>query len=224
MTSRPIIFSADMVRAILEGRKTQTRRVVGAVGCDDIEPCPDYDGEWIPWRDGERLHSLTCPYGQPGDRLWVRETWRPEYVYDDDLNVRFPGVRYVAPGTLGKSCGGTKIVSDFDTEQWERFHARKQWIPSIHMPRWASRIDLEITAVRVERLQDVSGEDCSAEGVRPSDPDGSEVPGVTLSRPVAACATGMRSRFRHLWNRIHGPDAWDQNPWVWVIEFEKVKP
>jgi hypothetical protein len=196
MKERPIIFSAPMVRAILAGAKTQTRRVVKLKPWQQIEERDD--GAPWPWMyDDNRAadHWVPCPYGQPGDRLWVRETWRPVHGgYPDQ------GARYRA---------------DFDRDQ-------TVWRPSIHMPRWASRILLDVTAVRVERLQDISEADAQAEGVIPKWEPGCsgrlmDAFGGFSFRPAA-------SAYAELWEQINGPGAWDANPWVWVVEFKRVTP
>ena len=203
MTERPIPFKGEMVRAILDGRKTQTRRVM------KVQPWPDSlvtvehyhptvinrHGDMQPgkeifgahWDDGE--FGLRCPYGPPGDTLWVRETWAP-LPGCVVLNVAF----YRAD----------TIATPEDV----------RWRPSIRMPRWASRITLRITDIRVERLQSVSHEDCEAEGC----------PGGHGSIPGYPYSATPREHFQTLWNKINGPDAWDENPWVWVISFESVKP
>jgi hypothetical protein len=238
MTDRPILFSAEMVRAILDGRKTQTRRKMS------VQPWPDAlvtvehyhptvidrHGDMQPgkeifgahWDDGE--HGLRCPYGPPGDTLWVRETWAP-LPGSVVLNVAF----YRAD---------TKAAPD-----------DVRWRPSIHMPRWASRITLEVKGVRVERLQDISEDDARAEGckARPSPGpwwqgyrdfgDGElihqQAIGETapdwMIEPKKMPATpwldrSARDGFRSIWMGLHGPGAWEANPWVWVVSFERVKP
>lgn len=188
MAERPILFSAPMVRAILNGTKTQTRRVV--------KPQPVATrGSKKPWCSIEDLLK-TCPYGQPGDRLWVRESgWeRPE---------RTPRMMREGADTWEPYYYDADGWIDEDHADFKRWGFRRR--PSIHMPRWASRIDLEITAVRVERLQDISEPDAKAEGVDPQ---------FLLAR------TGFVS----LWESINGTASWDENPWVWVIEFKRVKP
>jgi hypothetical protein len=174
MKERPILFSGPMVRAILDGRKTQTRRA--------IRPP-------MPWRDGwgVGLGEYNCPYGQPGDRLWVRETWAPKQWEK--------GACYRATGDL------------LDT-------GHCQWRPSIHMPRWASRITLEVIGVRVERLQDISEADAEAEGCEPLPMcGGPEVGGYNC----------YQSGFELLWGSINGKLApWSSNPWVWVVEFQRI--
>jgi hypothetical protein len=189
MTDRPILFSAEMVRAILKGRKTQTRRV--------MKPQPstvDDAGRWYRMKSGgESLmtSAYPCPYGAPGDTLWVRETWTQ---YPIELNPEPCDAWY-------------KATSNGPPPPFK-------WRPSIHMPRWASRITLRITDIRVERLQDISEDDARAEGVS-SEWDDYERYGQ--SEPY-------RYGFSALWSEINGPDAWDANPWVWVISFERVKP
>lgn len=189
MKERPILFSAPMVRAILEGRKTQTRRIVKNVyrnNCVTIKKPTKK-------RCGIEKHVLDasdlCPYGQRGDRLWVRETFA--YTGIDGKVIFY---RATDSGSLN-------------------------WRPSIHMPRRASRITLKITDVRVERLQDISGQDCAAEGVqfRGIDDGPSIERGVGMWKETKAC-------YRQLWESINGVGSWDMNPWVWVISFEKVKP
>jgi len=188
MTDRPILFSAEMVRAILKGRKTQTRRV--------MKPQPstvDDAGRWYRMKSGgESLmtSAYPCPYGAPGDTLWVRETWTQ---YPIELNPEPCDAWY-------------KATSNGPPPPFK-------WRPSIHMPRWASRITLRITDIRVERLQDISEDDARAEGCDPVvHPDG-----------AVDCGT-RKTTFASLWNKINGPGAWDENPWVWVLAFERIKP
>lgn len=168
MKERPIILSGPMVRAILAGAKTQTRRVVK----------PQAMGQWGP--------VVPCPYGRPGDRLWVREAWRPVHGGYSDL-----GARYRA---------------DFERDQ-------TVWRPSIHMPRWASRITLEVTGVRVERLQDISEADAQAEG--------SFEWAAEQDTPVRDLDEA-RLVYLQLWQSINGPASWDADPWVWVVEFRRL--
>lgn len=199
MAERPILFSAPMVRAILAGTKTQTRRALR-------------DGTWWNAEHGvirmapaglacTGFKRVACPYGQPGDRLWVRETFMHEPAdYCWEASVSIP----CRPAT-------TVYRADHDGDT----HGAG-WKPSIHMPRALSRITLEITGVRVERLQDISEADATAEGV------------AEWAR--GACAAdnpydlGPVGYFELLWSSINGRASWDANPWVWVVEFKPVKP
>jgi hypothetical protein len=192
MKERPIIFSAPMVRAILAGTKTQTRRVVKNTGMYAIDA--PIHGEETAKRELLAL-ATRCPYGQPGGRLWVRETW----AQPDRRSAGFSPWVYAA-------------------NYQERPSHR--WRPSIHMPRCASRILLDVTAVRVERLQDISEADALAEGVTPKWEPGCsgrlmEALGGFSFRPAA-------SAYADLWESINGPGSWDANPWVWMVEFRRV--
>lgn len=179
MKEKPILFSSPMVKAILDGSKTQTRRV--------IKPQPIWIGDpsvQFKTQDCNPKGIIKCPYGQPGDRLWVRE----KFSYPTGYSY-VGGIWYWADGQPDKG----------------------DWIkpkPSIHMPRWASRITLEVVSVRVERLQDISESDSRAEGVRYSEEE---------IRPYT-CA------FVDLWDSINAKlgYGWDVNPWVWVVEFKRV--
>ena len=194
MKERPILFSAPMVRAILSGAKTQTRRVVkqDREGLLDCKPTPAWDAFW---------QCVACPYGQPGDRLWVRETFG-DCTPGADAVV---GTKWERPwyradaddyGLLGHDGEGPVYVEDV------------LWRPSIHMPRWASRILLEITDVRVERVQDISDRDARDEG----------------AEHIGDCEGAYVAGFRRLWEAINGDDSWAENPWVWVVTFRRVEP
>ena len=198
---RPILFNADMVNAILDGRKTQTRRIVkptkdrNGSGCQ-LAPC-EIAGEV---NGGD--YAL-CPYGQPGDRLWVREN----FLYLMHGDVTAGDIKYCA-SIDSRSAAGSK-----NPGYWWRKR------PSIHMPRWASRITLEIVSVRVERLKQISERDALQEGI-----------GLVLADnwpdPKAmseAVAKSRRAGFKLLWESINGSDSWDTNPWVWVVEFKRVE-
>lgn len=208
MRERPIIMSAPQVRAILAGTMTQTRRAVKIRGLDFVGGGPRNGADWNDpscwgfedcntgrnWAlaSGEGVDDVfSCPHGVPGDRLWVRETWRvmgesPEDTLDmfgrDDIQYR----------------------ADRDESYIGKYRS------SIHMPRWASRITLEITNVRVERLQNISEADAMAEGTPPVlvPPDGGDQPHVV--------------GYRDLWESINGAGSWDANPWVWVVAFRRV--
>lgn len=215
MKQRPMLFSGAMVRAILEGRKSITRRIVKP------QPAWVYNNK-IPVRtpDADPDGAIRCPYGQPGDRLWVRETfayYRPfageptsTPIYAADLD----------------HCGQCPIQTP-DGEVM--VSPRDGWTPSIHMPRKVSRITLEITGVRVERLQDISEADALAEGVTWPVPPTLAAQGITEYRPPidASGVTNLRlaaNRYRELWELINGPGSWAANPWVWVVAFKRVTP
>jgi hypothetical protein len=233
MRERGILFSAPMVRAILEGRKTQTRRVVPrATGAfwdhPGWTPTVMRDGT-ILWRARAPEHAfampLKCPYGAPGDRLWVRETWGA--VSPDEISrpLRECTIEYRAdlpPGCTDRP------------GKWPAEHSADpecpKWRPSLHMPRWASRLTLEVTSVRVERLQDITEEGARAEGVEQF---GSGDCDECSDFSCAACADteadypgvrgGNQLLFAELWDRINGKRApWASNPWVWVVSFERV--
>ena len=202
MKERPILFNAPMVRAILDGRKTVTRRVVKPQPAGEIRRGePDFN-HWIDTKYWERQNQkenrgigtrgFACPYGQPGgDRLYVRETFG-----HFERNENF------APGC--------DVFYRADGESL----ALEPWRPSIHMPRAASRITLEITSVRVERLQDIDLADALAEGISDTGALILDSAGNEQGGPIAEYAV--------LWEQINGPDSWAANPWVWVIEFRRL--
>lgn len=234
MKERPILFSGPMVRAILDGRKTQTRRAVKPQPLPDTDEVRYLDDGWAyeaileeqteHYRsfapNPSRRESFKCPYGMPGDRLWVREA------------------HALVPTTAYRGSEGVQqTINPQDPDQagvyregWDRCKPGR-WRPSIHMPRWASRIMLEITDVRVERLQDISRDNAMAEGIErkqsirwegkdvfrdymaddPLDPE----EGEWFERP--------QSSFRSLWQSINGPESWDENPWVWVVKFKRIE-
>lgn len=222
MTDRPILMSAPMVRALLAGTKTQTRRVVN--------PQPERSGDgvlmWGASRRGMRFGVqgmdippgvfARCPYGQPGDRLWVKETWRTA----KSLDAR-------SPAAIGEMCidaGYRKPWAPLAYEadghrnsEWRGFELDGDAEPgktrvSIHMPRWASRITLEVTGVRVERLMDISSDAAAAEGWPGPDAENS----IQSAYPIAW--------YSQLWEQINGPGSWEANPWVWCIDFRRVPP
>lgn len=200
MKERPILFNGDMVRAILDGRKTQTRRPVKP----QPEPIPEdvWKDKRVPserqfwWpskKAGQMVElrdmALLAPLGTVGDQLWVRETWRMD-AYN--------------------------IAAEYRASTSALMEHIAPWKPSIHMPRWASRIDLEITRVWVERVQDITEEDAKREGVK-----------VGEDRSYSFAEHGLKyephkDAFRDLWQSIYG--TWDANPWVWAYEFRRIKP
>ncbi len=220
LNERPIVFSGSMVQAILDGRKTQTRRILKRQPNNDpskhhpIEPYLTSRGtwNWVLANHGMGCGDpFPCPYGVAGDRLWVRETWARE---KDKANRT---VCYKADGTWGSWSEDAKFYQHGFVIGVANHRRDGRWVgrdyfgrfkPSKHMPRWASRLVLEIKLIRVERLQDISEEDLKAEmdWSRVSIPDDSDPWGV----------------FATLWESINGADSWAQNPWVWVIDFERV--
>lgn len=192
---RPILFSAPMVRAILEGRKTVTRREVKKQAALDCLAA-GFEPAFLALPGNADL----CPYGKPGDRLWVRETWAQPANLDPGPTV----YRATYPDCI-KGQG------------WENLPPSSaiRWKPSIHMFRRDSRILLEITDVRVERLQDINEDQAMSEGVDTQAVASFRCTGV--DRPAGFA-------FRDLWISIKGAGAWDANPWVWVVEFKRVRP
>lgn len=213
MTERPILFSGPMVRAVLDGRKTQTRRVVKPQPPKDAV-APLCEAGWWMWQrfnaerrhyDGrttEKLWDCRCPYGMPGDRLWVRETWAHDGPDLETVRARHEDA-FGGGMTYGPYYLATEVAPD-----------TLRWRPSIHMPRWASRITLEVTGIRVERLQDISEEDAEAEGVH--DMLGKVTPWKDRLAPMIVHA------FASTWESINGPGSWDANPFVWVLTFRRV--
>ena len=190
MKERPIIFSAPMVRALLAGTKTQTRRIAKPVKHPDLGNVYS-PGALVLEHEPQHVIDRACPYGKPGgDRLYVREAWAAPHAYDHlppRLIPQDARIHYAATEDRGGLL----------------------WRPSIHMPRWASRITLEVTGVRVERLQGISEADAIAEGARNS----LHLPGGRFAR----------ENFEHLWWTINGDGSWESNPWVWVVEFKAIE-
>lgn len=202
MIARPILLSSLMVRATLDNRKGQTRRANGLEFYSKPENKPD---EWrcARVRDGVAYfvfgnspteRAERCQYGQPGDLLWVRETWQHENY---PLGPVQHGCQIFYRADYLDDPLGPDLERSTDA-------MRRRWAPSIHMPRWASRLTLRITDVRVERLQSISEADVDAEGLEPVEME-------------------MRPHFQKLWESINGADSWDLNPWIWVIVFETIK-
>lgn len=185
----PILFTGENVRAILDGRKTQTRRIVKMTDSGRIKK----PGSPKNWHPDDQNAIEACPYGQPGDRLWVRETW---------ANPGEEGVLYRANPEDAALVERWKADPNFP---------QVKWTPSIHMPKAFCRLWLELTEVRVERLQECSEEDAIAEGVTVGRIVGSEEFSISA---VAA--------YQELWESINGEGSWARNPWVWVLTFKRV--
>jgi hypothetical protein len=206
---RPILFNGGMVRALLAGRKTQTRRPIKPqpMAAHHVDVCHYSPTGWALWKHGSTpkpadprdawgrclcSREVTCPFGQAGDRLWVRETWAMNDIYWGWAKI--PVDRPDSLSELAYRADG----------EWKDQHAQcdgdlPSWRPSIHMPRWASRISLEITGVRAEQLWEISDEDRDREGQG--------------DKP-----------FGTIWEQVYGPQGlgWDANPWVWVLEFRRI--
>jgi hypothetical protein len=201
-----MIFNGEMVRAILDGRKTQTRRIV------KLSHERGMVNPVVRGRNGEissitcRLAPMLCPFGQPGDRIWVRETWAEAGASAPELKL----YRANYPEHVPSHYENVPPVEEI------------RWTPSIHMPRWASRITLEITGVRVERLQNISDEDVDAEGFAGDYPT-SALPALFPGEPSDWSNLSMQDCYGVLWKSIYGEESWQANPWVWVITFQRVE-
>jgi hypothetical protein len=206
MTEHQILFKAPMVRALLDGKKTQTRRVVKARADKDMGPrCVMQPHEIAGEVNGGSY--LNSPYWEPGDRLWVREVWRT--VAEADA---------LPPRDLTPA---HRLWFEADAPHQLGFGKLR---PSMFMPRWASRITLEVTEVRVERLQDISTADAWAEGMPDAPP-----PGVYIDRmdEFVRWSDGVmrenpKQAYRTLWESINGAGSWGANPWVWVVAFKRI--
>lgn len=207
MKARPILFNGEMIQAILDGRKTQTRRPVAAnIAANFDEPRGPSDVAagypFIELETGFVSAREVCPIGQHGDLLWCRETFSlvPQTAYRCSVGV---------PQTV---CPDDPDRASIYRAGWCRSEGGIVWRPSIHMPRWASRLTLEITDVRVERVQQITHSDAVAEG-------------CDVSRLAAAATAGWYERpqraFRRVWDAVYG--SWEANPWVWVVEFKPLR-
>ncbi|MFU5343126.1 hypothetical protein ACM7W1_16260 [Pseudomonas aeruginosa] len=213
---RPILFNDQMVRAILGGRKTVTRRVVKDTGFYAIDAA--IHGNDVALREREAL-STRCPFGQPGDRLWVREAWQGPLISDEEQAANQSWWKDMTKFQDPAHCAYRASGDDNEyVDPDGYFHCK--WKPSIHMPRWASRILLEITAVRIERLQDISEEQALAEGVRGEPCDHAR----QACSDIGCWGDTAKGAFGFLWEQLNGAGAWQANPWVWVVEFKRVAP
>jgi hypothetical protein len=239
MNEHPIIFSGEMIRAILEGRKTQTRRIVKPQpgiglfarscfrGIDKPEPA--FAMMEVGARDGKFLHYLNCPYGMPGGRPWVRETFAQMYVgdgciYEEDFDngqeckgCKGCTIEYRADHPEERRPGGWDGALDLEGPDAPHWHS------PYHMHRWQSRLTLEIKSIRVERLQDISEVDARAEGA--CNREAYIAAGKFGHRdPNSSLITLPRTLFAGLWDSINAKRGfcWETNPWVWVIEFERI--
>lgn len=209
MRERGMIFNAEMVRALLDGRKTQTRRVLTPRQLGLIELAA-IGGECYPL-DSEQQHANSqsyyrqlCPFGDVGDRLWVREAFRVHSKATDVATLVY---------RASERQSWTQQTRRVPISECNKPVSPEAWTPSLHMPRWASRITLEITGVRVERLSSMTEEDARAEGCMGGH---DSIPGYMYSATP-------HEHFHHLWTSIYGEDSWQVNPWVWVVEFKRVE-
>ncbi len=202
MNEKPILFNSEMVNAILSGRKIMTRRIISEKALHLFGVAAS-SGECHPIElCGQRSQSYYlefCPLGKPGDQLWVRETWAR---YNIDQTSHDMAYRATAPADWPKD---------------------GLWRPSIHMPRWASRINLLITGVRVERLQDISEEDSMNEGIDADSLAESQDHYDCIADHNMTGRPTAKGYFSNLWQSIYGEESWEANPWVWVINFERME-
>lgn len=201
------------VRAILSGQKTQTRLImkpqppnwIDQLGYTAFTPSGSISGRGSFRTEGPAEMFFKSPYGKPGDRLWVRETWQKSGLgWGNDLPVG--KVHYRAT----------------DNGEWKSYWGN--WKPSIHMPRWASRLTLEITEVRVERLHSISESDCWDEGIEEIDGWLSNSEIIDMAIKINRCIDDARPTYACLWESIHGKGSWDANPWLWVVSFRRLEP
>ena len=212
INEKPILFRGDMVRAILEGRKTQTRRVIDLdIACAmDVGRGPEDTEACYPWyetRDGDHVPVTTlCPFGRIGERLWVRETWQLlSFHIDRETNAVDDFKEWQGEIPKKKPEDWTIIYRAYNEWPEEKEDRGFNWRPSIHMPRWASRINLEITNIRVERLKDISEKDAVAEG-------------------IPRLQGGACFEFMNLWDSLADEKTnWQANPYVWIIDFKRVE-
>jgi len=199
MNEKPIIFNADMVRAVLDGRKTQTRRPINPDHIMEDDIGNGKKGLFFKMPSGGwSLGGYESPYGKPGDRLWVKEKWNDSFKRTETMN----GCTYLA------DYGHQPSLIEYETAKYQL-----SWRPPSKMPRWASRITLEIKSVRVERVWEIQPRDAWAEGCK-----------CSCTQPVPECHGNIDS-FLSLWDSIYDSKGfgWSDNPWVWVIEFERLK-
>lgn len=259
MKEHPILFSGEMVRAILEGRKTQTRRVVKHIlpTCQKIwRNGLDSQNSWGMMGNNGNGWTISCPYGNTGDHLWVREKWRiVGWSEDGDWCIEYKdgferwfdsvqdvdedtGVRYWMQCTDDCIKAGIPEDENGDFRFDNQHPCPTRWRPSIHMPRWASRIALEIVNIRVERLQDISRDDAMFEGVQivnpykiePDLPPGFPAAFQDYANPNNFFTADPVASFRSLWGMVNekrnaddfAAYQWNANPWVWVVEFRKL--
>ncbi|HHH0020682.1 TPA: hypothetical protein ACPZNJ_004524 [Yersinia enterocolitica] len=220
MNEKPILFNAEMVNAILSGRKTQTRRIMR----DQPEVIPPEDecgvpGYWIPYNAGKtmvrnEMMTITCPLGAVGDQLWVRECFRVHSRATDVATLVY---------RASERNSWTEQTRRVPVSDCNRPVSPEKWTPAIHMPRWASRINLLITGVRVERLNDISDADAMSEGIDADRLAESQDHYDCIADHNMTGRPTAKGYFSSLWQSIYGEENWEANPWVWVIEFERME-
>ena len=222
MKERPILFSEQRVRALLVGQQTQTRRIMKpqtfGLGQDHHEGVHAFDVS-ANHLHGYKMMSMAdisyqCPYGKPGDILWVRETWRGPIVPECDLAEY---ERDPTPFRLPAFCQYRADSNELgqhsmNSPEGEQFG----WQTAIHMPRWASRINLEITDVRAEKIQDISEDDIMAEGVQ------TDSHFLNNFFTMNMDSESPKEAYRKAWQKQYGATSWEVNPWVWVVEFHRI--
>ncbi|HGY4912789.1 TPA: hypothetical protein ACNU9R_002480 [Citrobacter freundii] len=222
MKDRGMIFNGEMVRAILDGRKTQTRRPLKWKQTRFTEIGEREDGSNWPWsEDTEKVcdHWHPCPFGAVGDRIWVRETYQgPLFDYEHMESYLEDSSKFEKPDFCMYRADGKPAPEFYDAD--DNLHCG--WRPSIHMPRWASRITLEITDVRVERLNGISETDAEAEGINMEALFDSQDCYDCIADHNMTGRPTAKGAFKYLWESIYGEENWQANPWVWVIEFKVV--
>lgn len=240
MKESPILMDAESVRGVLDGYKSQTRRLVKHRRCHSVPPgctLADVsrsafpDGSGLGWIFNSTLPSpgsaewtkkmypgnegINCPFGNVGDRLWVRETWQPTIIEDCGTAINYRATDKIF-SEKNPEVPWEGFTSDVDAYEWTCEHYKPHWIPSIHMPRWASRLTLEITNVKAELLHDINEEDAKAEGIREKKGEHGSLWFGALweSTPVEA--------FKGRWESIHGKGSWKKNLWLWAISFKQI--
>lgn len=211
MKERPILMNGEMVRATLRdiNPKTQTRRLVKGFALECLEP-GGFTSQYVAMRE-----NGNSKLGYPGDRLYVRESWSIASKATDLVKVYY---------AASERQSHTEFHEYFPVALADGLAATwPKWKPSIHMPRWASRIDLEIVGLRIELLQDISEDDAKAEGCQPLTWDGTDGMADLIDWPLKSVDRPYANSFALLWESINGPGSWDANPWVWVVGFKRIE-
>jgi hypothetical protein len=245
MNARPILFSAPMVRALLNGSKSQTRRIVvpqpiatvshagNLIRSANHPTKPHHQYQWMSGnpKDIDEAEFVgdffNCPYGEPGDLIWVREAWRVSRRWDEtpprDLSPRTMTVMFAAGGSVANDSSSRYVLDETYPPTLPDWAGRDR--RAFHMMRWMSRLTLRITDIRIERLQEISEADAIVEGIENAYVPGHGRIGGTwkvYTKPKLSTFSPIAS-YRSLWELINGADSWDANPFVWAISFEVIK-